>query len=49
MVLDVVCSMQVDEKAAKWKSEYNARTYYFCSSMCKQQFDNTPEKFTKHA
>ena len=49
MVLDVVCGMQVDEKTAKWKSEYQARTYYFCSSICKQHFDKAPEKFTKQA
>jgi YHS domain-containing protein len=49
MVLDVVCNMQVDEKTAKWRSEYNTRTYYFCSPICKQKFDRSPEKFIKPA
>jgi YHS domain-containing protein len=49
MVLDVICNMQVDEKTAKWKSEYNSTTYYFCSSGCKQKFDKTPDKFAKLA
>ena len=49
MILDVICNMQVDEKTAKWKSVYNSRTYYFCSSMCKQKFDKTPDKFAKLA
>jgi len=49
MVLDLVCNMKVDEKAAKWKSEHEAKTYYFCSQMCKQSFDRNPEKFIKSA
>lgn len=47
MVLDVVCKMKIDEKTAKWKSEYEAKTYYFCSPMCKQRFDRNPQKFVK--
>lgn len=47
MVLDVVCKMNVDEKTAKWKSEYKGKTYYFCASMCKQKFDKSPEKYAK--
>ena len=49
MAVDVVCNMQVDEKTAKWKSEHKAKTYYFCSQMCKQAFDKRPEKFVKSA
>lgn len=47
MVLDPVCKMEVNEKTAKWKSEYKGKTYYFCASMCKQKFDKSPEKFVK--
>mgnify|MGYP001044993881 FL=1 len=49
MVLDIVCNMEIDEKTAKWKSDYKAKTYYFCSQMCKQKFDRNPEKFIKPA
>jgi YHS domain-containing protein len=49
MALDLVCGMQVEEKTAKWKSEYGARAYYFCSPICKQKFDTTPEKYVKQA
>ena len=45
MVLDVVCGMEIDEKTAKWKSEYNGKTYYFCGQMCKLEFDEKPEKY----
>ena len=34
MAEDVICKMQVDEKTAKWKSEYKGKTYYFlCTRM----------------
>jgi YHS domain-containing protein len=41
--------MQVDEKTAKWKSEHKGKTYYFCSPICKQKFDGSPEKYIKPA
>ena len=47
MFRDVVCKMEVNEKTAKWKSEYKGKTHYFCSQMCKQKFDKTPEKYVK--
>jgi len=47
MVLDVVCSMDINEKTAKWKSEHKGKTYYFCSPMCKQKFDRNPENYIK--
>lgn len=45
MVLDLVCGMEVDEKTGKWKSEYKGKTYYFCGTMCKQEFDENPTKY----
>ena len=47
MVLDVVCKMEIDEKTAKWKSDYKGKTYYFCAPMCKQKFDRNPEKYIR--
>jgi YHS domain-containing protein len=44
---DPVCKMQVDEKTAAGKSEYQGRTYYFCSTSCKTRFDKEPEKFSR--
>jgi len=49
LVLDVVCGMEVDEKTAKWKSEYKGETYYFCAPTCRQKFDMNPEKYVKPA
>jgi YHS domain-containing protein len=47
MVLDLVCMMQVNEKTARWKSEYKGKTYYFCAEVCKQKFDKNPDRFVK--
>jgi YHS domain-containing protein len=34
MAQDPVCHMDVDEKLAAAKSEYQGQTYYFCSLGC---------------
>ena len=45
MAIDPVCGMEVDEQTAKWKSEYEGKTYYFCAPGCKASFDKDPEKY----
>ena len=45
MVKDPVCGMQVSEQAAVGRSEYQGKTYSFCSPACKSQFDKNPEKY----
>ena len=47
MQKDPVCSMQVDPATAAGSSEYNGKTYYFCSTQCKQKFDRNPKQFVK--
>ncbi len=47
MAKDPVCGMMVDEKKAKFKSDYEGKTYYFCNASCKTTFDKTPAKFAK--
>ncbi len=47
MAKDPVCGMTVDEAKAKWKSEYNGKTYYFCNERCKTVFDKAPNRFVK--
>ena len=46
MAIDPICKMEVDEKTAKYKSEYEGETYYFCAPGCKKEFDDNPEKYT---
>jgi YHS domain-containing protein len=47
MAKDLVCGMQVNEKAAAGKSEYHGKTYYFCSPGCKAAFEKEPGKYAK--
>ena len=47
MPIDPVCHMEVDEKTAKAKSQYQGKTYYFCAVGCKVAFDKNPEKYLK--
>jgi YHS domain-containing protein len=45
MAIDPVCKMEVDEKSAKFKTEYQGKTYYFCAPGCKKQFEKDPGKY----
>ena len=47
MAKDPVCGMTVNEETAKWKSEYEGNTYYFCNERCKTTFDKSPQRFMK--
>lgn len=48
MAKDPVCGMQVDQEKARSKgltSEHEGQTFYFCSTECKQQFDQDPHRY----
>lgn len=45
LAVDPICRMSVDEKTAKWKSEFRGNAYYFCAPGCKATFDKSPEKY----
>lgn len=49
MVKDPVCGMEVDPKTVKEKSDYQGKTYYFCSGGCKKAFDKEPQKYAAKA
>jgi Cu+-exporting ATPase len=44
-VKDPVCGMQVDDKTAKHQSNYQGKTYFFCSADCKRKFDQNPQQY----
>jgi len=48
MPVDPVCEMHVEEEKAAATSEYEGKTYYFCSSGCKRRFEQDPGKFLAH-
>ena len=45
MVVDPVCKMEVDENNNIYISEYKGKIYYFCSQLCKIDFDEDPEEY----
>jgi len=45
MAIDPVCLMEVEEATAKWTSEYQGKTYYFCAPGCKSSFEEDPEQY----
>ena len=47
--IDPACGMMVDQgrsKAAGLTSEHQGKTYYFCSTECKRDFDSSPGKYS---
>jgi len=47
MAIDPICKMKVDEKTARYKTEYKDNVYYFCAPGCKKKFDENPEKYAE--
>ena len=45
MAIDPVCKMEVNEKEAKWKTEYRGKMYYFCAPGCKKEFEENPNRY----
>lgn len=39
MMIDPVCKMELDEKEAKFKAEYQGKTYFFCNLSDKKKFE----------
>lgn len=46
--VDPVCGMEVDTGTAKYKTLYKGKVYYFCSPMCKEEFEKNPEHYLAH-
>lgn len=44
-VIDPVCGMTVDPASAAASSEYEGRTYYFCSQYCADSFQADPARY----
>ncbi|MGE3979777.1 MAG: YHS domain-containing protein [Nitrospira sp.] len=45
MQRDPVCQMDVDEQTAAAQSTYQGKTFYFCSSGCREAFDKDPGQY----
>jgi len=47
MTKDPVCGASVDGKEAQATSQYQGQQYVFCGTLCKQKFDNEPQRYAK--
>lgn len=47
MVKDPVCGMEVDEHEVTHQLQYMGKTYYFCTTRCKESFEKDPEIYLK--
>ncbi|MEN8264671.1 MAG: YHS domain-containing protein, partial [Nitrospirota bacterium] len=47
MVKDPVCGMEIEEKDSAGESEHEGKTYSFCATSCKENFDKFPLRFLK--
>ncbi len=43
--IDPVCGMTVDVATARYRSEYNGQTYYFCCPACRKTFEKSPAEY----
>ena len=44
---DPVCGMRIDDGEAAGTAEYEGRTYYFCSEMCRDTFVADPAAYAR--
>ena len=44
-IIDPVCGMEFEERAAAAQSIYLKRAFYFCHPVCKKIFDANPARF----
>jgi len=44
---DLVCRQLVEEENPRYFSDYDGRTYTFCSPECKRKFDDHPDYFIR--
>lgn len=47
--IDPVCQMEVEVGSARWISEHEGETFYFCAPGCKTSFDKDPESYLSKA
>lgn len=45
MEKDPVCGMEVKVFSKAESYNYKGKIYYFCTTMCKKQFEKDPEKY----
>ena len=49
MAKDPVCGMDVNEREAKATAQHGGQSYYMCSTQCRDQFQQNPDRYTKQS
>ena len=47
MKRDPVCGLLIDPADAL-RREYHGKSYYFCSELCKREFEDRPDEYAEH-
>ncbi|HEY7821078.1 MAG TPA: YHS domain-containing protein, partial [Vicinamibacteria bacterium] len=47
--IDPVCGMSVATANARYKTEFQERSFYFCCLRCKETFERSPETYLETA
>jgi len=47
--VDPVCGMTVDPKTTDLSSEWDGKTYWFCSPGCKRRFEANPTEYLRQS
>lgn len=42
---DPVCGMNVEPETAKGRADFQGKTFFFCSTKCKEMFDRNPDQY----
>ncbi len=45
IAIDPVCDMEVEVATARWISEHDGETFYFCAPGCKAAFEKSPARY----
>ncbi len=45
--VDPVCNMDLTAEHGKFAYDFEEETYYFCSELCKREFEARPQKYAK--
>jgi len=48
-VKDPVCGMMVNPDTAAGHSDFQGRTYYFCSAACLRKFEASPAQYSRES
>jgi xanthine dehydrogenase accessory factor len=46
---DPICGMTVEKSKARYKANFQEKTFYFCCAGCKQKFEQSPELYAGSA